>query len=193
MIGLRASPELRSAIEAWANEQQDKPRLSEAVRRLVEIALASAPAPKRAKKAAARASELASATIDSSPIRQPPIEEQAKRKRRRLKGRPNFVKCATICQRKALDGGPNGESKEGAPKGQQARAAKDDRQGEIDRSASAALVIGTNRRMGQQTGRRGITARRHAKIDRARTLSRTCLSCENQHSSCRTLSGERLL
>jgi len=66
MIGLRASPELRSAIEAWANEQQDKPRLSEAVRRLVEIALASAPAPMRGKKAAARASELASATIEAA-------------------------------------------------------------------------------------------------------------------------------
>jgi hypothetical protein len=41
MIGLRASPELRKAIEVWASKQDDKPTLSKAIRRLVEQALAS--------------------------------------------------------------------------------------------------------------------------------------------------------
>ena len=39
MLGLRASPELRAAVEAWAKGQEDKPKLSEAIRRLVELGL----------------------------------------------------------------------------------------------------------------------------------------------------------
>jgi DNA-binding XRE family transcriptional regulator len=44
MFGLRLPPELRSSIETWAREQNDKPSRSEAIRRLVEVALAG---PKR--------------------------------------------------------------------------------------------------------------------------------------------------
>jgi hypothetical protein len=39
MIGLRASSELRASIEAWAESQDDRPKLSEAIRRLVELGL----------------------------------------------------------------------------------------------------------------------------------------------------------
>ena len=39
MIGLRASPELRATVEAWAESQEDLPNLSEAIRRLVELGL----------------------------------------------------------------------------------------------------------------------------------------------------------
>jgi hypothetical protein len=39
MIGLRAPPELRKAIETWASQQEDTPGLSEAIRRLVELGL----------------------------------------------------------------------------------------------------------------------------------------------------------
>jgi hypothetical protein len=39
MIGLRASPKLRRQIEAWAKRQDDKPSLSEAMRRLIEAGL----------------------------------------------------------------------------------------------------------------------------------------------------------
>jgi DNA-binding transcriptional regulator GbsR (MarR family) len=42
MIGLRLSPDKRMAVEAWAKTELDKPSLSEAVRRLVELGLASA-------------------------------------------------------------------------------------------------------------------------------------------------------
>jgi hypothetical protein len=41
LVGVRMSPESRQAIEAWAKDQADKPSLSEAVRRLVDQALAS--------------------------------------------------------------------------------------------------------------------------------------------------------
>jgi hypothetical protein len=39
MIGFRAEATLRSAIEKWAKQQPDKPKLSEATRRLVELGL----------------------------------------------------------------------------------------------------------------------------------------------------------
>jgi len=39
MIGLRASDELRAAIDAWAARQSDRPSRSEAIRRLVEAGL----------------------------------------------------------------------------------------------------------------------------------------------------------
>ena len=40
LVGLRMPPELRNAIEAWADSQRDKPNLSAAIRRLVEKGLA---------------------------------------------------------------------------------------------------------------------------------------------------------
>jgi hypothetical protein len=39
MMGLRASPVLRASIVKWAEDQPDKPNLSEAIRRLVELGL----------------------------------------------------------------------------------------------------------------------------------------------------------
>ena len=40
MLTLRLPPALRSAVEAWAKQQNDKPSRSEAIRRLLEFALA---------------------------------------------------------------------------------------------------------------------------------------------------------
>jgi hypothetical protein len=39
MLTLRAPPALTAKVEAWAGRQPDKPSRSEALRRLVEIAL----------------------------------------------------------------------------------------------------------------------------------------------------------
>jgi hypothetical protein len=39
MIGFRADGKLRSDIEKWARAQPDKPKLSDAIRRLVEFGL----------------------------------------------------------------------------------------------------------------------------------------------------------
>jgi hypothetical protein len=80
MIGLRALPELRQRIEAWAKQQDDSPLLSEAIRRLVELGLAGSQAPKKTgRKAAAKASDLAAEQI-----------EQRARKHRLIKGPKEF-------------------------------------------------------------------------------------------------------
>jgi hypothetical protein len=39
MIGVRVSSEVRDAVRVWADRQADKPTLSEAIRRLIQIAL----------------------------------------------------------------------------------------------------------------------------------------------------------
>jgi hypothetical protein len=39
MIGFRSDAEMRGAIERWAKAQPDKPKLSDAIRRLVELGL----------------------------------------------------------------------------------------------------------------------------------------------------------
>ena len=40
MLALRLPPALRADIERWAKQQKDKPSRSEAIRRLIEVALA---------------------------------------------------------------------------------------------------------------------------------------------------------
>jgi hypothetical protein len=40
VLAVRLPPSLRSHIENWAKEQHDKPTRSEAIRRLLELALA---------------------------------------------------------------------------------------------------------------------------------------------------------
>lgn len=39
LMAFRAAPALRAAIVKWAEAQPDKPKLSEAIRRLVELGL----------------------------------------------------------------------------------------------------------------------------------------------------------
>jgi metal-responsive CopG/Arc/MetJ family transcriptional regulator len=39
VLAVRLPPALRSAIETWAEQQNDKPSRSEAIRRLIEFAL----------------------------------------------------------------------------------------------------------------------------------------------------------
>ena len=66
-------------------------RRSEAIRRLVEAALATTgPAPKRSRKAAAKAAGMAGEMIDRLADKSASPEEQAKRKRRLMKGPPEF-------------------------------------------------------------------------------------------------------
>jgi hypothetical protein len=47
IMAVRATSKLRAAIDDWAEHQQDKPKRSEAVRRLVELGLAAAANRKR--------------------------------------------------------------------------------------------------------------------------------------------------
>jgi len=41
MIGIRLSKEARDAVKKWAASQHDKPTLSEALRRVIDIGLKS--------------------------------------------------------------------------------------------------------------------------------------------------------
>jgi len=66
MVGFRADPVIRAAIVRWAEYQPDKPTLSEAIRRLVELGLKvkkTKSAPSERQRAAL--ADLASKAIDS--------------------------------------------------------------------------------------------------------------------------------
>jgi hypothetical protein len=91
VTAIRLSDDLRARVDAWAAKQHDEPGRSEAIRRLVELGLidASPPAPTN-KNAAAKASKLAGQMIDMLGDGSAPIEEREKRKRRLLKGPPEF-------------------------------------------------------------------------------------------------------
>lgn len=50
IVGLRLPPQVRAKIEQWAGQQDDKPTLSEATRRLIDVGLAAAGKRKGAAK-----------------------------------------------------------------------------------------------------------------------------------------------
>src|ERR1700751_2496828 len=65
VTAIRLSPTLRNSIDQWAKRQDDKPARSEAIRRLVELALAGTQAtPRRSAKDLSKASDLAAQQID---------------------------------------------------------------------------------------------------------------------------------
>jgi hypothetical protein len=90
-IGMRWHPPILDEIDAWASRQADSPSRPEAIRRLVELGLASGrPAARPSAKKAARARQLAAETIDRLTDPTAPAEEQAKRMRRLTKGPAEF-------------------------------------------------------------------------------------------------------
>lgn len=91
MVGVRMTEQLQDGIRQWAAKQSDTPKLAAAIRRLVEIGLASSAKPAaRSEKTAAKAKELAAAQIDRLGDKSAPAEEQASRKTRLLKGPEEF-------------------------------------------------------------------------------------------------------
>jgi Arc/MetJ-type ribon-helix-helix transcriptional regulator len=82
---IRMSEELTRRIDQWAVAHKVASR-SEAIRHLVELGLASRPAPGRNSKATAQASELAAREIDRLSDTSVTVEEHAARKRRLIKG-----------------------------------------------------------------------------------------------------------
>lgn len=89
-MALRLAPGLVKKVDAWAKRQGAASR-SDAIRRLLEQALAGARAPtKRSKKAATKARELAGRELDRLGDRSLPAEERERRKRRLTKGPPEF-------------------------------------------------------------------------------------------------------
>jgi hypothetical protein len=91
MIGFRADDVTRASIVKWAESQPDRPTLSDAIRRLVEIGLTIGAKEKQTTAATAdRAKELASKAIDSLTAGAPNNDEKASRKRRLIKGPEEF-------------------------------------------------------------------------------------------------------
>ena len=90
MSAIRLPAKLTAAIDKWA-AKTGAPSRSEAIRRLVEQALAGAQPPqKRSKKSASKARDMAGAEIDRLGDQSLPREEREKRKRRLTKGPTEF-------------------------------------------------------------------------------------------------------
>jgi hypothetical protein len=92
LMGFRASPVMRASVVRWAENQPDKPTLSEAIRRLVELGL-TVKAPAGAVSAPGRrlrAQELATKAIENIIDPAAPPEERAQRRRRHTKGPTEF-------------------------------------------------------------------------------------------------------
>jgi Ribbon-helix-helix protein, copG family len=87
---IRLPPKLTTSIDKWAAHNGAASR-SQAIRRLVELGLASArPLKQRSAKAAAKASDMAGRQIDKLADPAMPAEERHARKRRLVKGPREF-------------------------------------------------------------------------------------------------------
>jgi Arc/MetJ-type ribon-helix-helix transcriptional regulator len=87
---IRLPPKLTTSIDKWAAHNGAASR-SQAIRRLVELGLASArPIKQRSAKAAAKASDMAGRQIDKLVDPAMPAEERHARKRRLIKGPREF-------------------------------------------------------------------------------------------------------
>jgi hypothetical protein len=91
LIGFRADTATRVAITRWAENQPDKPTLSEAIRRLVELGLTvETKAKQPADIGASRAKELATKAVEKIIDSSVPSEERAQRRRQLTKGPSEF-------------------------------------------------------------------------------------------------------
>jgi Arc/MetJ-type ribon-helix-helix transcriptional regulator len=101
VTAVRLPPETLRGVDSWAKVQDGEPSRSEAIRRLVEMALANSnkrPA-RYPSKTAAKARELASKAIDGLIDSSAHADEKAIRKRRLLKG-PSVFRDVRIDQEK---------------------------------------------------------------------------------------------
>lgn len=89
-MGVRLPQELINTIDGWANRERAASR-SEAIRRLLERALAGGKLPRRrSKKAASEARAMASHELDGLGDQSIPAEERDRRKHRLTKGPAEF-------------------------------------------------------------------------------------------------------
>ena len=93
VTAIRLSKNLRASVDRWTRQQTDKPSRSEAIRRLVDHALAG---PKhkgrRSAKSTAGASAMAGHVIDDLTDKTATGAEQARRKKQLLQGPKEFRK-----------------------------------------------------------------------------------------------------
>jgi hypothetical protein len=90
LINLRLAPGPLARVDQWAASQKDAPSRPEAVRRLVELGLVSAPRAGVRPEKAAKAAEMASREIDRLSDPSATDEERQFRKRRLIKGPKEF-------------------------------------------------------------------------------------------------------
>jgi Arc/MetJ-type ribon-helix-helix transcriptional regulator len=92
VLTVRIPRTLKVEIDHWAKQQNGKPSRSEAIRCLLEAALANTrrTTSSSSRRTAAKASELASSALDELGDKSAPAEEQSKRKGRLLKGPSEF-------------------------------------------------------------------------------------------------------
>ena len=90
LMGFRASPVMRASVVKWAENQPDKPTLSESIRRLVELGLTVKTKSAPSERQRAALADLASKAIDSLTVGTADSDEKASRKRRLLKGPEEF-------------------------------------------------------------------------------------------------------
>lgn len=94
VTAIRLSADIRAAVDTWADNQRDGPTRSEAIRRLVEIALAadgkSAPSQRVHAARADRAKELAAKMTEKIVDPSAPLREQTKRRRQLTRGPSEF-------------------------------------------------------------------------------------------------------
>ena len=90
-IQVRIQPDKLAELDRWITAQTDRPSRPEAIRRIVERALARFAIPKAAnKQKAQKASELASRAVERVVNKSIPPEEQQRRKRALIKGPKEF-------------------------------------------------------------------------------------------------------
>ena len=90
LIGMRWHASVLEKIDEWRHRQNDAPSRTEAIRRLVELALAGVPPKARSPKARSKALALAEEQIEKLIDPSAPDEERQQRKRRLLKGPREF-------------------------------------------------------------------------------------------------------
>lgn len=91
LMGFRASSVIRARIVRWAETQPDKPTLSEAIRRLVEIGLrVKAPTKGDNESKKTRAKELAGTAIDKMSDTTASPDDKVSRKGQLIKGPEEF-------------------------------------------------------------------------------------------------------
>jgi hypothetical protein len=91
LLQMRASDKFLRSIDGWRLKQADRPSRAEAIRRLVEQALASKGAARPAsKEAASKAVKMAARELEPLGDKSMPLEERDRRKRALIKGPKEF-------------------------------------------------------------------------------------------------------
>lgn len=88
VTAVRLAPAVLADVVVWTARQNDRPRRSEAIRRLVELGLTVSTTPKQLR--ADRAKELASKVIDRLTGETPDDDVKLSRKRRLIRGPEEF-------------------------------------------------------------------------------------------------------